>query len=604
MKDFIQGNKQFLKENIRTILLFEVFFKLLLLAVMAPLVTWGIQWSLQFAGVTYLTNESFYRMLKSPQTWVWAGVMILFFILYGMFEVFALTKIFHASYHHQKISFTDACREGLEGIGRLFLHGNWGMIPFTGFVLPSLNLTLIIAMSVTLPLPDSIIRKLKRHWEYGAYACLIFLAVELFMFLWIFTLQYYTVEKENFFKALKSSLKLTKGRRVSMIFQQLFWVICITLAILLFIAVLIVVLAYGVSLFYKKSTGMAIFLMVFRLIRYGIFFIIACINVPLILGAVSYLFYRAKRGKREPVYKKYDFRPVGRNPRERRKTAFILVFLICLTWTGYNIYDLVNGDALNAVKINNIPAVTAHRGYSDAAPENTLEAFQAAIDAGADYIELDVQETSDGVLVAMHDSSLKRTTGLKKHIGNATYAQVRELDAGSWFSEEYSDSYIPTLDEVLQLAKGKVQLNIEIKPDKNNWHLEESVVELIHEYELSEDCIVTSFDYGALKKIKALDENIRTAYVISVGYGEFYDMEFVDGFSVNSSIITEYMVNAIHNRGKEIYAWTTNSQQRIQRMVDCGVDNVITDDPILARRVIYAERTNPGIVQIIRYIFK
>ena len=89
----------------------------------------------------------------------------------------------------------------------------------------------------------------------------------------------------------------------------------------------------------------------------------------------------------------------------------------------------------------------------------------------------------------MHDSSLKRTTGIKKHIGNATYAQVRELDAGSWFSEEYSDSYIPTLDEVLQLAKGKVQLNIEIKPDKNNWHLEESVVELIHEYELSEGIV-------------------------------------------------------------------------------------------------------------------
>ena len=86
MKDFIQGNKQFLKrENIRTILLFEVFFKLLLLAVMAPLVTWGIQWSLQFAGVTYLTNESFYRMLKSPQTWVWAGVMILFF--YSLWNV-------------------------------------------------------------------------------------------------------------------------------------------------------------------------------------------------------------------------------------------------------------------------------------------------------------------------------------------------------------------------------------------------------------------------------------------------------------------------------------------------------------------------------------
>lgn len=604
MNNYIRGYRQLIKENIRTILLFEVLSKLLLMAIVAPLVKLGIQWSVEFAGVTYLTNESFYKVLRSFQTWVFLGLMLLFFVLYGMFEAFSLIKIFHASYHHQKISLFSTCIEGLEGFRRLRGQGNLGMIPFTGLVMPSLNLTLIIAMTVTLPWPDSVVNKLKSHWELGVLGALIFLALELFLFSWFFVLQYYSIEKKSFVKALKSSFNLQKRNRISIVFQLLFWVVAITLVILIIIGICVVILAYGVSLFYKKSTGMAIFLMFFRLIRYAIFFLIACVNTPLTLGVVSYLFYRAKYITREPVYKKFDFKCENKKFRAKCRTVFSLVFMVSVAWAGYNIYDLVNGDALDAIKINNIPEVTAHRGYSDAAPENTLEAFQAAIDAGADYIELDVQETSDGVLVVMHDSNLWRTTGIKKDIGMTTYEEVRNLDAGSWFSDAYSQCYIPTLEEVLEIAKGNTQLNIEIKPDKTNWHLEASVVELIHEYDLAEECIVTSFDYGTLKKIKSLDENIRTAYVVSVGYGEFYDMEYVDGFSINSSMITEYLVNAIHNRGKEVYAWTTNSQQRIQRMVDCGVDNVITDNPVLAQRVIYAKRTNPGIVQIIRYIFK
>ena len=100
-------------------------------------------------------------------------------------------------------------------------------------------------------------------------------------------------------------------------------------------------------------------------------------------------------------------------------------------------------------------------------PENTMAAFQKAIDDMADYIELDVQLTSDGEVIVMHDSNAYRTTGVDENIVNMTYKEVRRLDAGSWYSDEYKGEKVPGLREVLELAQGKIKLNIELKPADN-----------------------------------------------------------------------------------------------------------------------------------------
>ena len=125
------------------------------------------------------------------------------------------------------------------------------------------------------------------------------------------------------------------------------------------------------------------------------------------------------------------------------------------------------------------PIVTAHRGYSTAAPENTLPAFQLAIDHHSDRAELDVQMTKDGVVMVTHDTSLRRCTGRNANIYDLTFAQVRERDAGRWFSARYAGTQIPTLEEVLDLCKGKIQLNIEIKPNAATPELEAETVRII-----------------------------------------------------------------------------------------------------------------------------
>ena len=225
------------------------------------------------------------------------------------------------------------------------------------------------------------------------------------------------------------------------------------------------------------------------------------------------------------------------------------------------------------------PIVTAHRGYSTAAPENTLPAFQLAIDHHSDRAELDVQMTKDGVVMVTHDTSLRRCTGRNANIYDLTFAQVRELDAGRWFSARYAGTQIPTLEEVLDLCKGKIQLNIEIKPNAATPELEAETVRIIREKGFEKDCVITSQSYETLCKVKELDPEIETGYILALGVGTYYDLPATDFFSVESTFITSGMVQQIHLRGKTVSAWTVNRTEDARALLSLGVDDVITDKP-------------------------
>lgn len=225
------------------------------------------------------------------------------------------------------------------------------------------------------------------------------------------------------------------------------------------------------------------------------------------------------------------------------------------------------------------PVITYHRGYSSRAPENTMAAFEAALEHGSPRIELDVQMTADGVAVVTHDTSLRRCTGYSANIYDLSYAQVQQLDAGRWFHRQFTGSYIPTLEEVLALCKGKAELNIEIKPSTFTPTLEAETVRLIHAYDYGSDCVVTSQSYETLCKVKELDPDITTGYILALGVGTYYDLPAADFFSVESTFITAGMVQQIHLRGKTISAWTINRQQDAEKLLQLGVDDLITDKP-------------------------
>ncbi|MCD6543777.1 MAG: hypothetical protein J7K34_04645, partial [Flavobacteriaceae bacterium] len=157
--------------------------------------------------------------------------------------------------------------------------------------------------------------------------------------------------------------------------------------------------------------------------------------------------------------------------------------------------------------------IIAHRGFSEIAPENTLIAFQKAIEIGADYFELDVHQTKDGVLVVIHDKTVDRTSSNNKKgdVKEKTFKELGKVKVGlsSKFGEKYSNEKIPTLKEALQLAKGKIKVCVELKAD----NIENQIVELLNELDMINQVIVFAFNDQSLVKIKNLNPEIKTLFL-------------------------------------------------------------------------------------------
>ena len=248
--------------------------------------------------------------------------------------------------------------------------------------------------------------------------------------------------------------------------------------------------------------------------------------------------------------------------------------------------------------------VTAHRGSSRMAPENTMAAIEAAMEEMADYSEIDVQTTADGIVVVCHDLNLKRVAGVDRRLGTMTYDQVSRLDVGSHFSPSFSGERIPTLEEVLEACKGRMKLNIELKNIGNSSSLPEQVAALVREYGMEDQCVITSVKLGYLERVKEMAPELRTGYILAAAYGTYYDNEYIDFISIRSSFVGRKLVEAAHEKGKAVHVWTVNSKTEIEQMKLLGVDNIITDYPVRAREILYREETTETLMEYLKMMLR
>ncbi|MDP2302311.1 MAG: glycerophosphodiester phosphodiesterase family protein [Ignavibacteria bacterium] len=240
--------------------------------------------------------------------------------------------------------------------------------------------------------------------------------------------------------------------------------------------------------------------------------------------------------------------------------------------------------------INNILAdkenntlITAHRGASGEAPENTIASITKALDYKSDIIEIDVQETKDGEVVLHHDFTLKRTAKIQKLIANLTLNELGELEVGSWFDSKFKGEKIPTLNQVIELINGKALLNIELKSGIHQQQLAEKVESIITDLKLFDDCFVTSFDFSLIEKVKSRSSQIKTGYIFSMFSNiNPHIIEKVDIVSVNHRFLSKKLIRYARERKKEIHVWTVNKEKEMTRLIGMGVDSIITNFPDIA----------------------
>ncbi len=238
--------------------------------------------------------------------------------------------------------------------------------------------------------------------------------------------------------------------------------------------------------------------------------------------------------------------------------------------------------------------IVAHRGAAGIAPENTLASFKEAIRLGADWLEFDVRLTGDGFPVVIHDPTLKRTTTGKGPVRSRTLGEIRRLDAGSWFDDRYSGEKVPTLDEVIKLAP-KARLNIEIK--SNCAPASEAAAAVwtrVRDAGLQERALITSFDIDILKAMREIDGQAALGFPWQSGLRDPVRRALslkcrMMLFEVGG--LSEKKVRRCREVGLDVWVYTVNEPEEMRRVMDLGVDALVTDRPDLLARLIRREPT-------------
>lgn len=227
----------------------------------------------------------------------------------------------------------------------------------------------------------------------------------------------------------------------------------------------------------------------------------------------------------------------------------------------------------------------AHRGFSSAAPENTIAAFEQGIEAGANMLEMDVMMTGDNHVIVFHDYHLGRTTNGSGVVKKLNLNNIKSLDAGVWFSQQFRGEHVPLLDEVLELSKGRVRLNVEMKHRRHNgvYPLVERCIKIVERHRMDEEVIFSSFNLEALRYFHYKAPHLRFAPLYRHNLNptpRSFPLQYgAQGVILNHLFLNRTTVQQFHDLGIKVFVYTVNGFRRIEKMIKMGVDGVISDNP-------------------------
>ncbi|HZV12321.1 MAG TPA: glycerophosphodiester phosphodiesterase family protein [Candidatus Kapabacteria bacterium] len=235
--------------------------------------------------------------------------------------------------------------------------------------------------------------------------------------------------------------------------------------------------------------------------------------------------------------------------------------------------------------------VVAHRGDSGHAPENTLASFRRAIECGADMVELDIQRTRDDRLVVFHDATLRRTTNGRGYIARKTYAQLAELDAGSWFDKKFAGEKVPLLDDVLSLLRGRIYIDIEIKPTAVRGATVPLLLQALRRFAMEPYVLISSFHHGVLKKIKRSAPHLATAIIQNPHASFRSPVVSARRAGADAIVCSIHQVSRARSEdarahGMPICVYTVNTPRAVAKALRCNVSAVVTNYPAEIARLL------------------
>ncbi|MDF2542536.1 MAG: glycerophosphoryl diester phosphodiesterase [Herbinix sp.] len=594
----------FIKSNIANLLLLELIVKGTFFAIIVPLFNNFVELVMDVWGQSYITEKNFISFLTYPLTIVLLAVTFLLISLLLTFEVITLLHYYHVSRDNKSSNLPLSLSYGLHKTIRSFRSGQL-LIPanvYLIYIFSNTPLLVFIIMHLNLPLPSAS----EPHLKFFLILLLFLLA--LFTLSRIFRLpeKLFRGKRCDTFNGPSLSVSKEKGRILSTSITLMKSNLLMAIYFYLFYYVVLFISTIIIFFLSDRSLIFVVYLSVYSKINFTVGLIINMLSLIINVSIISKQYHRYCLAD-QIIFDSEESTSINKPVRittgwyRHLLVTFIIVFV---SYTVLNLYQIIRNDSFYLGEAIAGIQVLSHRGNSSEAPENTIPALEYAIEAMADYAEIDIRQTKDGVIILSHDPSLKRTARLKKYVYDLTYEELKSIDVGSWFSKKFKGTTIPTLEEVLDYCKGRIKLNIEIKISGHEQDLEEKLVELIDQYDFEHQCIISSTNYDSLVKIKSLNEELRTGYVLTAVYGNFYHKDYIDLFSIKSNYVTKKVVEHAHSIGKDIQVWTVNSTKEIERLKSLGVDGIVTDNPLRTRETLYSDSTNQTFFELLKRMMR
>ncbi|MDO4276508.1 MAG: glycerophosphodiester phosphodiesterase family protein [Eubacteriales bacterium] len=558
-------------QNWSVLICFELFYKVVGLCFIFPFIGSLIGRLPALVNESYLSQENFVKVLLNPAAVLLLAAAILIAGIYLFFEIIALTLYSEMGWKKEEVTVGGLLRMSWKAIGSMFQTRR-----AAGFLLviimPLSFLGLSSSFLRTVQIPEFIWTAITENSLYIILLISVGVIINYLFFLYIVGFPILFLTDSSFGESWKESIRLLKGRKIRTIGSILWNTFVLVLLLCLIWLVSVSGLAGYIRIF-DGAGGKQSFLLSYNTFA-GMWNLLTGIILSVFLSAMSVVFYHDYKMEKRPQAAKSKW--------TLKHTVIRIVIAAVAVISLLFLADTEIGTQMFYPNSSRVEVV-AHRGGAVFGPENTVAALNNAIKDGADMAEIDVQQLKDGTLVILHDTNFKRTTGVNLNVWDAEYQQVKTMDAGKYFSPEYLGEPVPTLEQMLKAAKGKIDLMIELKATGYEKNLVEDTLALIEKYDMEKQCNIASLDFELLKQVKELKPDIQVTYITVLLVSEQYSLKNIDCYSIETTFLTRELVYQAHAQGKKVYGWTASNDENIKKILNCEADGIVTDNPLLVR---------------------
>ncbi|MBE5807629.1 MAG: hypothetical protein E7317_04740 [Clostridiales bacterium] len=574
-----------LKSCWKVVVLFEILYRLFSRYAVFPAMRFLFNTCLRLTGLKYFTGENALRMFTHPVMIGCMGILFIIFSLTTMVEFSCLITCLHSAERRENYGILQVVIEGFKDSFRMLHPRNFIALIITALLVPLIQLPTSTSMLRLIEIPWTSLAAYMQSFPYNLLAFTYIALILALVALVPCGYQFYVVEDLHTREALRRARKLNRRRGLP------------TFLSVLSMVLLAILVAFGGSALLSKllQKGLAAVTSDINLqyrirLPFDTLFLFVKSSLPSVMAVslLSATYYTHKEWRNERLHG--QALPYLKDAKRYNDITFIVVVTICLL--SMVLYDTVLRPTLVRIDAFDFLAshptlVIAHRGDTQNNDENTMGAFNAAIEIGVDYIELDVQLTKDGEIIVNHDKTYARVFGAKKKVWEVPLDETRDLKS------KRTGANPPTLREVLTECDPQANFLIELKNNGHDAALPGAVFDLLTELECADRCIIQSSSYQMLKDFKQLAPDMRCGYILSFALGQYSSLEAVDFYSLDSSFVTQKVLNRIHAADKALYVWTVNDESLMTDMLALGVDGIITDDTPSAKNTLLSLSSNP-----------